>query len=75
MYNDKTWLDDDGHPHSEDLHVTERYRRPDFGPGKVSPAVSKSPQDGLRRLLSEPTPSHRLWATASGATSGTADRT
>jgi len=30
-YNDKTWLDDDGHPHSEDLHVTERYRRPDFG--------------------------------------------
>jgi hypothetical protein len=30
-YNDKTWLDNDGHPHTEDLHVTERYRRPDFG--------------------------------------------
>ena len=30
-YNDRTWLDDDGHPHSEDLTVTERLRRPDFG--------------------------------------------
>ena len=30
-YNDKTWLDRDGHPHSEDLHMTERYRRKDFG--------------------------------------------
>lgn len=30
-YNDKTWLDDDGHPHSEELRVTERLRRPDFG--------------------------------------------
>jgi hypothetical protein len=30
-YNDKTWLDFSGHPHSEALHVTERYRRTDFG--------------------------------------------
>jgi hypothetical protein len=30
-YNDRTWLDDDGHPHSEELRVTERLRRPDFG--------------------------------------------
>ena len=30
-FNDKTWLDALGHPHSEDLHVTERYRRRDFG--------------------------------------------
>ena len=30
-YNDRTWLDDDGHPHSEELRVTERFRRPDFG--------------------------------------------
>ncbi|MDP9113894.1 MAG: hypothetical protein M3O20_09440 [Acidobacteriota bacterium] len=30
-FNDKTWLDTDGHPHSEALHTTERYRRPDFG--------------------------------------------
>jgi hypothetical protein len=30
-YNDKTWLDFVGHPHSEALRVTERYRRVDFG--------------------------------------------
>ncbi len=30
-FNDKTWLDDDGHPHSEKLRVTERFRRPDMG--------------------------------------------
>src|SRR5215469_2468671 len=30
-YNDRTWLDDKGHPHSEALRVTERIRRPDYG--------------------------------------------
>ena len=30
-YNDRTWLDIDGNPHSEALHMTERWRRPDFG--------------------------------------------
>jgi hypothetical protein len=30
-YNDKTWLDFNGHPHSEALHLTERFRRTDFG--------------------------------------------
>ena len=30
-YNDKTWLDNTGHPHTESLRVTERYRRADFG--------------------------------------------
>jgi len=29
-FNDKTWLDA-GHPHSEDLRVTERFHRKDFG--------------------------------------------
>lgn len=29
--NDQTWLDDGGHPHSEMLHVTERFTRRDFG--------------------------------------------
>ena len=28
-FNDKTWLDRIGHPHSEALHVIERFRRPD----------------------------------------------
>jgi hypothetical protein len=30
-YNDRTWLDFSGHPHSDALKVTERYRRADVG--------------------------------------------
>jgi hypothetical protein len=30
-FNDRTWLDFAGHPHTEALRMTERYRRPDFG--------------------------------------------
>jgi hypothetical protein len=30
-FNDKTWLDGLGHPHSEAMKVTERYRRRDVG--------------------------------------------
>jgi hypothetical protein len=35
-YNDKTWLDFSGHPHSDALRVTERYRRTDFGHMQLS---------------------------------------
>jgi hypothetical protein len=30
-FKDRTWLDHDGHPHTEGLRMTERYRRRDFG--------------------------------------------
>jgi hypothetical protein len=30
-FNDKTWLDGMRHPHSDALHVVERFRRRDFG--------------------------------------------
>jgi hypothetical protein len=30
-FNDQTWLDDPGHPHTDAMHVTERFRRRDFG--------------------------------------------
>jgi hypothetical protein len=30
-FKDRTWLDQRGHPHTEGLRTTERYRRPDFG--------------------------------------------
>lgn len=30
-FNEGTWLDFGGHPHSASLRITERYRRPDFG--------------------------------------------
>jgi len=30
-FNDRTWLDHDGHPHTEQLRMTERYRRRNIG--------------------------------------------
>jgi hypothetical protein len=30
-FNDRAWLDGSGHPRSESMHITERYRRRDFG--------------------------------------------
>jgi hypothetical protein len=30
-FNDRTWLDHDGHPHTEALRTTERYHRSNFG--------------------------------------------
>jgi len=30
-FNDRSWLDFSGHPHTEELRVTERFQRPDFG--------------------------------------------
>jgi hypothetical protein len=34
-YNDKTWFDNRGHPHSEKLHLVERYTRTDLGTMRV----------------------------------------
>ena len=30
-FNDKTWLDGSGHPHSEEMRLSERFTRRDFG--------------------------------------------
>jgi hypothetical protein len=30
-FNDRSWLDMEGHPHTEHLRMTERFRRTDFG--------------------------------------------
>jgi len=30
-FNDKSWLDDSGRPHTEALHTIERFHRRDFG--------------------------------------------
>src|SRR5579883_334852 len=35
-FNDKTWLDRAGHPHSEDMHVIERFRRVDPNTLKIN---------------------------------------
>src|SRR5215469_5318722 len=35
-YNDRTWLDYAGHPHTESLRTTERFARKDFGHLEIS---------------------------------------
>jgi hypothetical protein len=47
-FNDKSWLDAQGHPHTERLHVIERLRRPDLGHLEIEftiddPGAYKSP--------------------------------
>ncbi len=39
-FNDRTWLDHDGHPHTEALRMTERYRRRDVGSLDVEVTLS-----------------------------------
>jgi hypothetical protein len=39
-FNDRTWLDHDGHPHTEALRMTERYHRRDLGNLDVEVALS-----------------------------------
>lgn len=41
-FNDKTWLDTDGHPHTEALRTTERYRRPDLGHLEMESTIQDS---------------------------------
>ncbi len=38
-YKDRTWLDMPGHPHSEALHVTERFHRADFGHMEIAETI------------------------------------
>lgn len=38
-FNDQVWLDQDLHPHSDKLHVVERYRRPDLGHLEIETTV------------------------------------
>ena len=39
-YNDRSWLDHGGHPHTQALRITERYRRPDFGHLQIEMTLS-----------------------------------
>ena len=42
-FNDRSWLDHDGHPHTEGWRMTERYRRPDFGHLDLQVTLSDAP--------------------------------
>jgi hypothetical protein len=39
-FNDKMWMDTNGHPHTEQLHVTERFQRKDFGHMEVGVTIT-----------------------------------
>jgi hypothetical protein len=39
-YTDRSWLDYGGHPHTEDLRITERYKRPNIGRFEVQVTMS-----------------------------------
>ena len=41
-FNERTWLDYNGHPHTEALRMTERYRRRDFGHLEVAVTLQDS---------------------------------
>ncbi len=41
-FNDRSWLDDYGRPHTEALHTTERFQRPDFGRLDVRITIDES---------------------------------
>lgn len=52
-FNDRTWLDDAGHPHTEQLHVIERYTR--SGPAAMKYEV----------VIDDPGAYTRSWASGS----------
>ena len=33
-FDPRVWLDIEAHPHSDQLHIVERYHRPDLGPSR-----------------------------------------
>ena len=58
-FNDKTWLDVTGHPHSEALHVTERMRRADHDTLMIDitiddPQAYKTPLKTSRKYILKP---------------------
>lgn len=58
--NDKSWITLDGLPHTEMLHITERYRRPDLGHLMIDVTL-EDPGTFLK-----PVPIHMTWELAPG---------
>jgi hypothetical protein len=38
-FNDQSWLDNGGHPHTDALHLTERFHRTSFGKMELNVTV------------------------------------
>jgi hypothetical protein len=63
-FNDRAWLDRNGHPHTEKLHVVERYRRPDLGHLEVEVTVEDSgvlAKPWTMKRVSELAPSEEIY--------------
>jgi hypothetical protein len=57
-FNDKTWLDTEkGHPATEALHVTERFRRKNFGTLEVAATID-DPKTYAKPWTTTPQPMH-----------------
>jgi hypothetical protein len=39
-FDERSWLDDDGHPHSDEMRLEERYRRPDHDTIELTMAIT-----------------------------------
>jgi hypothetical protein len=52
-FNDKTWLDSNGHPHSDQMHLTERFRRLDRDTMDVTFTVD-DPKAYTKPLVGQP---------------------
>ena len=59
-FNDKTWLDPTGKPHSEAMHLTERYTRPDLGHLNVQITIEDE------KALTKPYTFNRVFTLAPG---------
>jgi hypothetical protein len=57
-FNDKTWLDGSGHPHSEEMRLTERFTRRDFG--RMDIAITVDDPKAYTRPLSYVQPQRLL---------------
>jgi hypothetical protein len=65
-FNDKTWLDQTGHPHSDALHVIERFRRADHE--KLELTVTIEDPKAYTKTISSVTKPYRLTDAPMGET-------
>ena len=84
-FKDTTWLDFGGHPHTEELHITERLRRVDFGhiqrritltdpkvfnkPITIASDLTLVPDTELLEYVCAETPPTTTWSAASRSAS------
>jgi len=58
-FNDKTWLDQMGHPHTEQLHLTERYKRVNQKTLELDMVIDDPGASEVRTRADEPRRNHQ----------------